>query len=289
MTEAARSHAAAASPPPRHGLAITTDGGAVHFGIAVWPYDVLLRFGYDLPENEHLWPGEWFDDRFERAALDLRSNAAKLIIAIRGMHKAAGSLQAAVAADSPTHDLRALKDGAEGTPLAVDLVLSYVRLLLRDLAAVIPCCYGIDGRALIDDRSNVGGLAASPELARLDPALATLLQGVPAFDVRTSKDDLYVIAESDGFSSALPKAAARLLRAAAAVTMSAMADIDAAVAALCAWFDAVLAHLQQVVADRSEPGPELLERWADPNWSVLLSLRAADPALGAHLPRIAVG
>ena len=37
-------------------------GEGVHFGMALWPYDLLLRFGYDLPENEHTWDGKWFDD-----------------------------------------------------------------------------------------------------------------------------------------------------------------------------------------------------------------------------------
>ena len=48
-----------------HGVA----DGSVRFGAALWFADVLLRFGYDLPEHEHPWDGEWIDDEFERITI----------------------------------------------------------------------------------------------------------------------------------------------------------------------------------------------------------------------------
>jgi hypothetical protein len=270
-----------------HGIAIAGGSGesAVHFGIALWPYDLLLRFGYDLPENEHLWAGKWFDDRFEQAALNLRADAAKLIRALRRMDESLRVL-ATVAGEMAAADLPALKKTVERTPLDLDLVLSYLRRILDQLAAVVPCSFGREGQALLHARAGLRELAASPELARLDPELAALLNQAVDLEIPTHPHDLYVIAENGGYTSALPKAAVRALRASAAATLGAGDQIARAMRGLCEWLDAVLDHLQRVVAARSEPGPELLERWAQANWSVLLTLPAREPGLEALLPGI---
>jgi hypothetical protein len=267
-----------------HGLA--SDGRAVRCGIALWPYDLLLRFGYDLPENEHLWEGEWFDDAYERAALDMRSDAAKLVLALRAMDAAALRLRDAASPESAARDIGALKRLVQETPGALDLVLAYLKCLVDGLAKVIPCCYGEDGKALLGARESIETLADSPALTTLDGALVALLAGRPRLAIRTNQPDLYVIAGSGGFSMALPKAAARALQVSAGVTLSAVAEVDAAVAASFAWFDAMLAHLQAAVAERAEDGPDLLERWAEPDWAVIATFDAADGQLAAHLPRI---
>ena len=57
----------------------------IHFGVALWPYDLLLRFAWDLPENEARVANDWFDDVFESAAVRLRHTAPKLIHAIMAM------------------------------------------------------------------------------------------------------------------------------------------------------------------------------------------------------------
>lgn len=270
-----------------HGIAAAGPDGpaAVHFGIALWPYDLLLRFGYDLPENEHVWAGKWFDDRYEQAALDLRTTAAKLLLALHGMDEALRGLSAAAAESTPRR-LTGLQEAVKQAPLAVDLVLHYLQRLLDDLAAVVPCVYGLDGQRLVPVRAGFATLAAAPELASLDAALPALLSGAPALAIPTQKAELYVIAASGGYAVALPRAAERALRDSAAVTLQAGAQTDAALRALCAWLDGVLAHLQQGVAARSEPGGDLLARWAEANWSVLLALPDCDPVLAAHLPAI---
>lgn len=280
-----------------HGIANAGDGSgasAVHFGIALWPYDLLLRFGYDLPENEHLWAGKWFDDRFEQAALNLRADAAKLIRALHRMDESLRLLASAAgetaAADLPAltavSNLPALKEAAERAPLDLDLVLSYLRRMLDQLAAVVPCCFGREGQALLHARGGLHELAASAELARLDPELAALLNQAVDLDMPTHPHDLYMIAESSGYATALPKAAVRALRTSAAATLGAGDQFARAIRGMCAWLDAVLEHLQRVVAARSEPGPELLERWAQANWSVLVTLPVREPGLEAFLPSI---
>ena len=272
----------------RHGIAIGAGEGGeslVQFGIAFWPYDLLLRFGYDLPENEHLWAGKWFDDRFEQAALNLRADAAKLIRAVRRMDEAL-RLLASAAGETAAADLPALRETVERAPLDLDLVLSYLRRILDQLAVFVPCSFGREGQALLNARDSLRELAASAELARLDPQLAGLLSQAVDCDIPTHAQDLYVIAESGGYASALPKAALRALRASAATTLGAGDQIARLLRQMCAWLDAVLDHLQRVVAARSEPGPELLERWAQANWSVLVILPAREPGLDAFLPGI---
>jgi hypothetical protein len=93
--------------------------------VATWFYDVLLRFGYDLFEHEHPWDGEWIDDAFEAAALDLRATGAKLLRALDAVH-----------------------DDAETGPLSVDLCVAYLHRILDDLAIVIPNCYGVEGQSM---------------------------------------------------------------------------------------------------------------------------------------------
>src|SRR5204862_6938035 len=104
----------------RHGIT----GPAVHFGVALWPYDVLLRFGYDLPEHEHRWPGRWFDDRFQTAAIDLRAATAKLLIALPRMDAARQQL---VRLDGPVGTVAEMTPASEAAPMAVDLVAGYLR------------------------------------------------------------------------------------------------------------------------------------------------------------------
>jgi hypothetical protein len=271
-----------------HGIAQGTAGGpgAVHFGIALWPYDLLLRFGYDLPENEHLWAGKWFDDRFEAAALDLRGTAAKLLRALRRMDAAVTNLEAAGKGGGSVRSLDALREAVQEAPLALDLVLHYLQRIRDGVAAALPCIYGQDGRVLRDARTSFVALAGAAELGRLDPALPSLLDGAPSLDAATHKPDLYVIAASGGYAAALPKAAARALRDSAVVTLEAGRRVDAALRLLCGWLDGLLSHLQHVVAARAEPGPDLLDRWAERDWSVLQALPARDPALEGHLPAI---
>lgn len=271
-----------------HGIAAEGPNGpwAVHFGMALWPYDLLLRFGYDLPENEHVWAGKWFDDRFEQAALDLRATAAKLMLALRSLDAASQTLRAAAALPGSDRGIAALREAVVQAPLPVDLVQHYLQRLLDDVAAVVPCCYGLDGRRLLAARTSLAALSAAPGLASLDADLPRLLGSAPAVDLVSHPPDLFVIASSGGYAAALPRAASRALLASAAVTIGASEAADRAVRALCSWLDGLLAHLQQVVAARSEPGPDLLARWAERDWSVLLTLNELDPALAARLPAI---
>jgi hypothetical protein len=273
--------ASAPAVPRVHGL--SPAGDAVHFGIAVWPYDLLLRFGYDLPENEHMWPGEWFDDTFEAAAMDLRSDAAKLVLAVRATSEAIAGL-AAAAGETPAPDVKALRRAVETAPLALDLVVAYLARIRVSLAAIIPCCYGVDGQAFGDARGELGRMAGLANGAVGDPALAGLLSHPPRLSLRTNRPDLYVVSGNEGFAAALPKSAARALRTSAAVTLEAASALGTLLADECAWLDRVLAHLQGIVAARAEDGPDLLERWADPAWSVVATLPPDEVALGRYLP-----
>lgn len=245
---------------------------SVLFGIALWPYDLLLRFGYDLPEHEHVWRGEWFDDQFESAALEMRSTAAKLVLAISDMDRAVHYL------DGPDGDI-------ERAPLAVDLAACYVQHLVRALAVIVPNCYGQDGRTLERLRHDVGALASSPLLAELDPVLALLLVPPTAVTsvagITSHTPDAYLER-----GSALPHSAAHAREKSARATLHAAALVDAALHGLCGWFDALLAHLMSRVAERSEPGDELIERWSDPDWSVVRRILPGDRSLESHLPSI---
>jgi hypothetical protein len=273
--------AAAHSAPRAHGLSAA--GDAVHFGIAVWPYDLLLRFGYDLPENEHMWPGEWFDDTFEAAALDLRSDAAKLVLAIQAMDAAVSGL-AIAAGETPAPDLKALRLAVETAPLALDLVLAYLERIRASMAAVIPCCYGVEGQAFGDSRGHLARMAQLAGSAVGDPVLAGLLGEASPLSLRTNRPDLYVVSGSDGFAAALPRSAARKLRTSAAVTLEAASAVADLLGEECARLDRLLAHLQGVVAARAEDGPGLLERWADPAWSVVATPAPGRTALSRYLP-----
>lgn len=278
-----------------HGLAPERDGATVHFGIALWPYDLLLRFGYDLPENEHTWKGKWFEDGFEAAAFDLRGTAAKLVLALAQLAAAEPALRR-VAEGGPTMGtLAEARVTAEQAPLAVDLVVGYIRRLCEDIAHVIPCCYGLEGRVLLGARGSLQSLAKADETARLDPALADLLLALPleaaglvnGMGPTTHAPTLYVVSASAGYAAALPKMAARALRDSAALTVTALEALRTGTVALCRWLDRLLAHLQRVVAERSEPGPDLLERWARRDWSALTRLNEEDTrALSDALPVI---
>src|SRR3954453_7900314 len=105
--------------------------------MALWPYDVLLRFAYDLPEHEHRWEGRWFDDRFEAAALDVRASAAKLLIALVRMDEARRRLSTILERGSAGGDARRfaqLRAVAESGPIEIDLVVGYLRRLTDGLA-----------------------------------------------------------------------------------------------------------------------------------------------------------
>lgn len=290
----------------RHGIAHVEDPGApaarsirVHFGLALWPYDLALRFSYDLPENEHMWPGEWFDDAFEDAALDIRASAAKLLHALVAMDEALDALRAA---DGEARDIATLRETVERAPLAIDLVIHYLERILNDLASIIPSCYGQEGRTLAGSRGSLEELATADALLSVDAALPELLRpggawpaGVGRFlrrgrtGFRTHQADLYVVADSPGYAASLPRAAARELAANARVTLDAGAEVDQALREVCGWLDGLLAHLIGAVCARSEEGPDLRERWARDDWSVLAERPAPVPALERHLPALRGG
>ena len=288
---------------PERGRLLRARGGAparlptpeIHFGIALWPYDLLLRFAWDLPENEHVWPDDWFDDVFEAAAVRLRHTAPKLLHAIAAMQPPLEALKDAALSDELT------REQVEQTPLQIDLALAYLGQMLDDLAVVIPHCYGAEGRAFAESRSSLAALVYAP-LEQLDPALPALLapdgklpEAVAAFvePPAAHSRDLYAIVNAPGFDEALPKAAARALRESAAATIAAADQIDAQLPALCGWLDALLEHLIDTVCQRAEDGEDLRERWAELNWSRLQPLSFADTssalALTRALPAIAEG
>jgi hypothetical protein len=279
----AREAANPAGPARMHGLANGERGAVVRFAIALWPYDLLLRFGYDLPENEHLWPGEWFDDRFEEAALDMRSTAAKLVLALAEMRRAGESLRVA-SPDERRDAIASLREAVERAPLTVDLVVAYLRRLQDALAGIIPCCFGKEGHVLAGSRGSLAALVATRGLESLDQDLARLLREAPDLAIRANRPDLYVIGENAAFAAALPRAAARALTAAAAETLAAMERAEQSVATHCRWFDALLARLQAAVAERAEDGPGLLERWSEGDWAVLMA--APGEGLAAALPEV---
>jgi hypothetical protein len=271
-----------------HGI-VPAEG--VHFGIALWPYDLLLRFGYDLPENEHTWEGKWFDDVFEAAAFDIRATAAKLMHALRDVDEAAVVLRRLVVEPIPVGELEETSGFARRAPLTVDLAEAYVQRLLDDLARVIPCCYGLAGRELLGQRRNLAEFRRSPALRGLDAALADLLG-----EVALTPDELppplshtpalYLVSD-ERFGSALPKAAARFVQESCRATLASAEALAATTNALAPWLDRLLAHLQQAVAARSEPGPELIERWAVRDWSLLARETPGEGALTGFLPTLA--
>lgn len=288
---------------PERGRLLRARGGAparlptpeIHFGIALWPYDLLLRFAWDLPENEHVWPDDWFDDVFEAAAVRLRHTAPKLLHAIAAMQPPLEALKDAALSDELT------REQVEQTPLQIDLALAYLGQMLDDLAVVIPHCYGAEGRAFAEARSSLAALVYAP-LEQLDPALPALLAPDGALPPAAAafveppaahSRDLYAIVNAPGFDEALPKAAARALRESAAATIAAADQIDAQLPALCGWLDALLEHLIDAVCQRAEDGQDLRERWAELNWSRLQPLSFADTssalALTRALPAIAEG
>jgi hypothetical protein len=188
-----------------------------------------VRFGYDLFEHEHPWDGEWIDDAFEAAAIDLRATGAKLLRA-----------------------LDAIDDDVERGPLTVDLAVGYLRRILDDLAIVIPNCSGTDGRSL--PRGDLAALGYPPPVS---------------LDFPTASPELYAVLDVAGDRPALPKAIARLRVESQVITRAAIVALDGALAALCPWLDDVLSSLQKEIASRAEDGEDLLARWGDPDWSVL--------------------
>jgi hypothetical protein len=120
----------------------------------------------------------------------------------------------------------------------------------------------------------------------MSPELAALLGRAPDLTVITNRPDLYVISENDGFALALPKAAARTLRGSAAITIDAVAQVDSLLRESCQWLDELLANLQQIVSVRAEDGEDLLERWAERDWSIVFSGKGNDPALATHFPPV---
>jgi hypothetical protein len=242
-----------------HGVAV----GDVHFGAATWFGDVLERFGYDLFEHDHQWDGEWIDDAFEAAAIDLRSTVAKLLRVI--------------------DELDPERIDAERTPLLVDLAFAYVHRLLGDVAIAVPCCFGTEGRQLAGARGDIGAMADA--VSGLDPAAALALRPPAIIDrsIPTHRADLYAVVDASGLTPALPKSTARLRAESASMTVSAIGALDLVLAALCEWLDGVLTALQRAVAVRAEDGEELLERWAATDWS---RLGPASDLVAAHLPAL---
>ena len=275
----------------RHGIAEAAAGGsAVHFGMALWPYDVLLRFAYDLPEHEHRWEGRWFDDRFETAALAVRASASKVLIALTRMDQARQRLTAALdgsAGGGPS--FAELRTAVEAGPIEIDLVIGYLHRLVDEIAAVVPCCFGIDGRAMAADRRSLAALVDSEVLRKSDEILADLLvpperlAAVLSTGFATHAAELYVVSGAAGDAPALPRASAAALAESATRTLAAAGHVSEAVRCACPWLDAVLDRLMSVVGERAEDGPDLLERWAEPDWSVLPTSVPAS-ALRAHLP-----
>lgn len=291
MPERGRLLAARGSAPAR------LPSPMIHFGAALWPYDLLLRFAWDLPEHEHVWPDDWFDDVFEAAALRLRRTAPKLLHALAALQPPLEALKNAALSDELTREL------VEQTPLQVDLALQYLADLVDDAAAAAPHCYGAEGRILADSRSGIEALACA-RLAELDPALAELI--APGGELHPAaaafargrapiphSRDIYAIVNAPGFADALPKAAARALRKSAAATVAAADHIDANLYPFCQWLDALLEHLIDAVCQRAEEGEDLRARWAEPNWSALQELSFVDTdaalALTRALPAIAEG
>ncbi|MFN0146710.1 MAG: hypothetical protein ACKVT1_09380 [Dehalococcoidia bacterium] len=274
-----------------HGFHGIVPGEGVHFGMALWPYDLLLRFGYDLPENEHTWDGKWFDDAFEAAAFDLRSTAAKLMLCLRTVAAEAAKLREVTDGDIRPRELEAASALAERAPMGLDLAFSYLRRIGRDIATVIPCCYALEGRALLPDRQGMRRLRESTALAGIDAGLPGLLAQAPVALLKdgapsTHTPTLYVVADARGFRSALPKAAARGVRESCRQSLAAGEQLCEATNAVAAWLDRLLAYLQGVVAARSEPGEELRERWSVRDWSLLSPLGAGDEALAGYWPEL---
>jgi hypothetical protein len=257
--------------------------------MALWPYDVLLRFGYDLPEHEHRWAGRWFDDRFQTAAIDLRAATAKLLIALPRMDAACGQLAGLDGMDGIGGTVAEMRPVVEAAPMAVDLVAGYLHRLAIDLAALVPCCFGAEGRALAADRRSLGAMIDSERLRKADETLAELLvpPGAlaavldPAFATHTA--ELYAVSGAAGDAPPLPGAAKAALAESSRVTMAAAASIGRALSAACPWLDAVLDRLIAVVCDRAEDGPEVRNRWAEPDWSIFATSAPVEE-LRRHLP-----
>jgi len=217
-------------------------GGDVRFGAGTFFNDVLVRFGYDLFEYEHPWSGEWIDDSFEAAAKELRATSAKLVRA-----------------------LEAVQDDPETGPLSVDLCVAYVQRLLDELAIVIPNCHGVDGRSL--PRGDLAALGYAPPVD---------LKGLV-----TQADDLYLVVDA-GDRAALPGMHERVRARSQEITRAAIATLDGALAVLCPWLDDVVARLQREIASRAEDGNDLLQRWTDPNWTIV---GRSTPNLRRRLPQ----
>ncbi len=210
----------------------------MRFGVSTWFADVLVRFGYDLFEHEHPWDGEWIDDTFERSALSLRSTGAKL--------------------------LRSLDRVDVGDPLTVDLPFLYLRSMLDDLAAVIPNCFGQEGRAL--PRGDLDALGFAPPVS---------------LDVPTHSRELYAVLDAAD-TPALPRATARIIEESRSITMAAIDALDDRLRLLSEWFDDVVLRCQKEIATRAEDGDALIERWQATDWSVV---GRSTPNLMRRLPQ----
>ena len=311
--------------PPRHGIGMPPRGALVtagrsrsvsrlpapeiRFGIAQWPYELLLRFAYDLPQLDHVWPNDWFDDGFEQAAIELRQLGPKLVNALAAMQPPLEDLKNARLG---VQDAELTRDNVTDVPLHVDLVLAYLARMLDHVATVIPHCYGQEGQALAAGRGNLRRLAALP-LGEFDAQLATVvapggsLPGAvstlasPSWGAEIELGQrptphsagIYAIVHAPDFEQAPPEAAARALRQSAEATIDAADTIDQSLPELFAWLDRLLEYLIQQVCERAEAGDELREYWAEPGWTVIQRLSFADTdsalALTRALPAIAEG
>ncbi len=297
--------------PTRHGIYMPARGTFVAAGrdrdISRMP-DPDIRFGICL------WPSELMayievDDAFSDAAVRLRQLGPKIVAALQAMQ-------------TPLEDLKNRSVGAieeeltrelvERTPIAVDLVSKYLAELLDHVATIVPCCYGVDGTALRAGRGNLRRLATAP-LADVDPSLAAIIapQGSlpawaetlasasvgaqPDFSALPLANDpnIYIVTNHANFERADAEQRKAALQSSAKQTIAAAEAIDASLSGMFTWLDALLAHLIDVVCERTADGERLRRRWNSDGWTVIqrLSFTDTDAALAVTraFPAIADG
>ena len=89
------------------------------------------------------------------------------------------------------------------------------------------------------------------------------------YSARRHTPAVYAVSAAAGDAPALPAAAKAALADSARSTLAAAAAVSKAVEAACPWLDAVLERLIAVVCQRAEDGPDVFDRWAEPDWSVV--------------------
>ncbi len=255
----------------------------IRFGICMWPSELLAYMEVD--------------DAFTDAAVRLRQLGPKIVAALQQMQV-------------PLEDLKNRTVGAieeeltlelvERTPLAVDLVASYLSELLDHVATVIPGSYGDAGTQLHDGRGSLRRLAAG-SLADVDPLLAELVApggslpawaetlasaaigASPDFSALPMANDpnIYLVTNHPNFEAADSEQKLSALKASANQTIAAAEAIDASLLGMFSWFDALLEHLIDVVCERLDEGEQLRRRWESDAWTTIqrLSFFDTDAAL----------